>query len=49
MDVVGQLAEGLNQIVDILCPEAYLKYTDSKLNIQAHGANVGASAATPST
>jgi hypothetical protein len=47
MDVVGQLAEGLNQIVDILCPEAYLKYTDSKLNIQAHGANVGPSAATP--
>jgi hypothetical protein len=40
LNVVGQLAEGLNQIVDIVCPEEYLKYTDSKLNIQAKGSAV---------
>ena len=45
MNVVGQLAEGLNQIVDIVCPEDYLKYTDSKLNIQAKGAAVGGTVA----
>ncbi len=37
MNIVGQLAEGLNHVVDIVCPEDYLKYTDSKLNIQAKG------------